>query len=209
VDGIDFALVVTMRSKLLLACAALLAAAACATYSSADAPSHASDGRSFALRDVGLPMENVAQLDAGVWRGSEPGPVGLRALKAAGFRSIVDLRAGGDERREAEALGLKVIEVPIHASITCDPPSPEQVREFLDAVTDPRNQPVYVHCIHGRDRTGLMCAVYRMEVCGWTREEATEEMHAFGFRSWYRDFVSFLGGYECSGKYTREQSETR
>src|SRR5436190_428795 len=82
----------------------------------------------------------------------------------------------------AAALGLKVVEIPIRASLTCDPPNPAQVKQFLDVVTDPANQPVYVHCQYGRDRTGAMCAVYRMEASGWTREEALEEMHAFGFR---------------------------
>jgi tyrosine-protein phosphatase SIW14 len=197
-----------MQAKRLLAFAlAALAPAACATYSPQRAPTHATDGRTFALRDSGLPMDNVARIDEGVWRGSAPGASGMRALKSAGFRTVIDLRSGGDDKRLGEAVGLNVVEIPLHAAVTCDPPSEEQVRRFLDVVSDPANRPVYVHCAYGRDRTGVMCALYRMEVCGWTREEAMEEMRAFGFRTWYQDFLSFLTDYEPCGRYTRAQDE--
>ena len=146
-------------------------------------------------------MQNVAKLDDGLWRGSAPDADGLRALKALGFKTVIDLRAGADERRAAEAAGLRLVAVPIHAGITCDPPDPDAVRLFLDAVTDPANRPAYVHCEYGRDRTGTMSALYRMEVSGWTLDQALEEMHAFGFRTWYADFLSFLNGYERCGEY--------
>lgn len=175
---------------------------ACATYDPAHAPACSSDGIcTFAERCSELPMQNVAKLDDGLWRGSAPDAAGMRALKALGFKSVIDLRAGADERHAAEAARLQLVDVPIRAGLTCDPPDPEAVRRFLDAVTDPANRPAYVHCQYGRDRTGTMCAIYRMEVSGWTREQALEEMHAFGFRSWYADFLSFLDGYSCCGAY--------
>ena len=41
--------------------------------------------------------------------------------------------------------------------------------------------PVLVHCQHGADRTGTMCAVYRIAVDGWTKKEAIREMRDGGF----------------------------
>ncbi|WP_162136240.1 fused DSP-PTPase phosphatase/NAD kinase-like protein, partial [Zavarzinella formosa] len=35
--------------------------------------------------------------------------------------------------------------------------------DFLQIMDDPANHPVWVHCTAGRDRTGAMCAAYRME----------------------------------------------
>ena len=38
-----------------------------------------------------------------------------------------------------------------------------------------------VHCNLGSDRTGTMCAVYRIAVQGWSKEDAVEEMTRGGF----------------------------
>jgi protein tyrosine phosphatase (PTP) superfamily phosphohydrolase (DUF442 family) len=180
----------------------LLLLAACASYDPARAPVRSSDGVcAFAERCADLPMQNVAMLDEGFWRGSAPDAEGMRALRARGFRSVIDLRAGAYERRAAEDAGLRLVAIPLRADLTCDPPDAATVRRFLDAVTDPANRPAYVHCQYGRDRTGTMSALYRMEVSGWTLDQALEEMHAFGFRSWYADFVTFLNGYTCCGDY--------
>jgi tyrosine-protein phosphatase SIW14 len=46
---------------------------------------------------------------------------------------------------------------------------------------DPANHPVLVHCTAGRDRTGAMCAVFRMEFDRWRPDDALAEMREFGF----------------------------
>lgn len=40
----------------------------------------------------------------------------------------------------------------------------------------------YVHCRHGRDRTGLVVGCYRMWIDGWSEATAAREMDAMGFR---------------------------
>jgi protein tyrosine/serine phosphatase len=73
--------------------------------------------------------------------------------------------------------------------------NPEMVRKAVALMADPANQPVFVHCRQGRDRTGVVVAVYRMEIDGWSREEAEEEMQAYGFHDvWFR-MKSFVRGY--------------
>ena len=44
-----------------------------------------------------------------------------------------------------------------------------------DAIADPANQPVFVHCAAGVQRTGAAIAVYRLRHCGWTLEQALAE----------------------------------
>ena len=60
-------------------------------------------------------------------------------------------------------------------------PTPTQISEFLRIVNDPAKQPVYVHCVGGRHRTGVMTAIYRMTSDRWTAEQAFAEMKRFKF----------------------------
>jgi protein tyrosine/serine phosphatase len=70
----------------------------------------------------------------------------------------------------------------------------EDVVGFLKVVTDTNNLPVFVHCQRGADRTGLMCAMYRIVVCGWSKSEAIDEMKngGFNFNPAWHDLVSFI-----------------
>tara|TARA_B100001094_G_C17501585_1_gene471289 strand:+ start:208 stop:474 length:267 start_codon:yes stop_codon:yes gene_type:complete len=52
---------------------------------------------------------------------------------------------------------------------------------FLKIVSAPQKQPVLVHCQHGADRTGTMCAIYQVALQGWTKEEAIREMKDGGY----------------------------
>ena len=52
---------------------------------------------------------------------------------------------------------------------------------FLPVADDASCAPALVHCVAGRDRTGTMCAVYRMECDGWKPARAAAEMRGYGF----------------------------
>ena len=56
---------------------------------------------------------------------------------------------------------------------------------------DSNNTPVFVHCQYGAERTGTMCAIYRIAVEGWNKNEAIEEMTkgGFGFHSIWKNLV--------------------
>ena len=61
----------------------------------------------------------------------------------------------------------------------------QHLRQFLAVVNDPANQPIFVHCQHGADRTGFMVAAYRVLRQGWDCGSAVAELHTFGFhRIW-------------------------
>ena len=57
----------------------------------------------------------------------------------------------------------------------------EIIEAFLKIVSDKKNAPVFVHCQYGADRTGTMCAIYRIVILGWPKEEAIREMKEGGF----------------------------
>ena len=73
-------------------------------------------------------------------------------------------------------------------------PEEKEIVRFLQIVTDPRRQPVLVHCQHGADRTGTMCALYRVAVQGWTKGEAIREMTdgGYGFHSTWKNLIQWV-----------------
>lgn len=60
-------------------------------------------------------------------------------------------------------------------------PTAEQIATFLSIVNDPANQPVYVHCVGGKHRTGVMTAIYRMTQENWAPARAFQEMKSYRF----------------------------
>lgn len=130
-------------------------------------------------------VRNVGRVGPGLYRGSEPNAEGLDSLKALGIRTVVNLRHyhGSREERLCRERGLDYVRI---ATASSDAPRDADVRRFLEIVSDPARQPVYFHCLRGKDRTSVMCAAYRMAVQDWPLEAALAEMKAFGFwRGWH------------------------
>jgi len=85
-------------------------------------------------------------------------------------------------------LGFQYVHLPFaHAK-----PKEADVVAFLKVVENAANQPVFVHCQAGVDRTGMMTAAYRIVVEGWTKEDAVREMRATGFHPWHLDIPRYL-----------------
>lgn len=134
---------------------------------------------------VSLPgLPSIGRVAPGIFRGAQPEPEGYATLKAIGIRTVVNFRQRHGEREAVEAAGMRYIEIPMSFFTKADP---AVVRKALSVMTDPANQPVFLHCSRGVDRVGVVVAVYRMEVDGWSKEEAEAEMDALGFHKiWYR-----------------------
>ena len=73
-------------------------------------------------------------------------------------------------------------------------PEDEQIIRFLQIVSDKKRSPVFVHCMHGSDRTGTMCAAYRIVMEGWGNQEAIDEMveGGFGFHMTWKELIDYL-----------------
>ena len=138
-------------------------------------------------------VERFAQVDSGLARGSRPNELGVASLAGHGFRTVVSLREDHDERARVTAAGMRYVEIPMKIGPFGAPvPTEAQARAFLEAVTDPAGRPAYVHCKHGRDRTGVMVALYRVKVSGWAAEDAVREAEDRGLRPQYKSYRRWI-----------------
>ncbi len=154
------------------------------------------DGSRVSERIFGLAgLSNVGRVAPALYRGAQPRPDGYATLKAMGIRTVVNLRLLHSEKKAVEAAGMRSIEIPMN---TFKDVNAEKVREAIALMRNPANQPVFVHCAHGQDRTGIVVAAYRMEADGWSREDAIAEMQAFGFNDVWHELMEFVRKYPAT-----------
>ena len=140
-----------------------------------------------------------AEIRPGLARGGAPGEAGLRYLKEHGYKTVVSFLPDPAESAWVVQAGMKYVHVPMRSSFFfADTPTKEQIHQFLEIARDSTQFPAYIHCKAGKDRTGAMTAIYRMEVCGWTAEEAVDEMRAFGFSSRYGRLMDYVQAYSVA-----------
>lgn len=141
-------------------------------------------------------VDYAAQVAPGLWRGGMPDDIGVKWLRDQGIRTVVNLRHyhGESEGELVRAAGMRYERIPLEST---DAPELEQVRRFFEIIGDPAAQPVYVHCLHGVDRTGTMIALYRMQVERWTNSDALAEMEHFGAHSVLHDLRRFVDSYQA------------
>jgi uncharacterized protein (TIGR01244 family) len=127
-------------------------------------------------------ISNYTRVDAVVACGGATETSALDGLKQDGFKAVINLRqasergANIDENRaRAEALGLKYIHIPFNGGA----PENKTFDDFLAAIADKSNQPVYVHCASA-NRVGAVWLAKRVLQDGWTVEKATEEARMIG-----------------------------
>jgi protein tyrosine/serine phosphatase len=140
------------------------------------------------LELAGVP--NFHKVSDELYRGAQPSAEGMRRLKQLGVKTIINLRSFHSDRDEIGQTQLTYEHIymkPWHAE-------DKEVVRFLRIVTDPNRTPVFVHCQRGADRTGTMCAIYRIFVQGWTKDDAIEEMTegGFGFYSGWENLISYI-----------------
>lgn len=141
-----------------------------------------------AIEKPGLP--NLHRVAPGLYRGAQPTAEGMKELEKMGIKTVINLRAFHSDKDEIGKAKLACESIPVKTW----KPTEDQVVQFLKIVTDKNRGPIFVHCQHGADRTGTMCAIYRVAVCGWTKQQAIEEMTQgdFGFHPMWKNLPKFI-----------------
>jgi tyrosine-protein phosphatase SIW14 len=166
-----------------------------AQSSPSGAPKDASPPPIVLAHKISIPgVPNAGKISETLFRGAQPAVTGLEQLKQLGFTTVVNLRgwegAVSSERKKAEVLGLRFINIPVSG---WSPPSDEQVAQFLSLFHEAPGEKIFIHCKYGEDRTGVMIAAYRIAESHWSAKQAMEEMYFFGFhKRWHPSMQSYV-----------------
>jgi uncharacterized protein (TIGR01244 family) len=127
-------------------------------------------------------VTNFSRVDATVGCGGATQATAMPALRKDGFTSVINLRLASEQgadidasRAAAETAGLKYIHLPFDVAS----PDPKLVDNFLAAVADKSNQPVYIHCASA-NRVGSVWMIKRALQDGWDVAKAQQEAEAIG-----------------------------
>ncbi|MCA9007096.1 MAG: tyrosine-protein phosphatase [Planctomycetaceae bacterium] len=134
------------------------------------------------LQMEGVP--NLFRVNDRLYRSAQPNATGMQNLKALGIETIINLRSFHSDRDEIGSTGLGYE----HIYMKAWHPEQKEVVRFLQLVTNEKRTPVLVHCKHGADRTGTMCAIYRIVIEDWSKADAIREMTEGGYafnEVWY------------------------
>ena len=125
-------------------------------------------------------IHNFSKIDDNIYRGSAPTVEDVVNLhKKYGIRKIIslDLNSGKKINRICKLLHIKHVNLPINGDKkTMIDFLNHDIRDLLE-----NNKPSYIHCLHGKDRTGLAVALYKVKCKGMDPDDAIEEANKFGF----------------------------
>ncbi len=126
-------------------------------------------------------VKNFGEVSGEVWRGGKPTREGMRWLGEREVKTIIDLQMEDESGDVLEGVRY----VPIRCSLWhCDE---VDVAAVLKAIEE-SPKPVFIHCLQGRDRTGLAVAAWRMKH-GMSEEEAIAEMERYGTNPWWNGAI--------------------
>lgn len=152
-------------------------------------------------------LPNFHKISDKLYRGAQPLRGAAATLAQLGVKTIINLRGEDDlsrvEQKEAETAGLRYFG---EAMPGLGAPSDEQVARVMAIINNPENQPVFIHCKRGADRTGTIAAIYRISNEGWTGERAIAEARLYGM-SWAEfGMKNYISAYYERQVRTRKQS---
>jgi uncharacterized protein (TIGR01244 family) len=142
-------------------------------------------------------LPNFHRINAGLYRGGQPKDNGFERLASLGIKTVINLRDDDDredaEAKEVIAAGLRYFNVPLNDLF--GRPSEEKMEHILAIINAPENQPVFIHCRRGSDRTGTVVAVYRISQDGWTAKQAMSEAKSRGMGFWVIGMKDYISDY--------------
>jgi len=127
-------------------------------------------------------ITNLARVESTVACAGAVTPSAVAEIKKMGFAAIINLRQpteqGADieaETAAAKTAGMKFYNIPFNNAA----PDPAVVDRFLLTISQPGNQPAFIHCASG-NRAAAMWFVKRVLLDNWDIERAGAEAASLG-----------------------------
>src|SRR5205823_583227 len=135
-------------------------------------------------------LRNFHKVTGHLYRSGQPTAEGFRALERRGVRTVLSLRDHHEDEDEASGTNLRLLRVKMDSWNIKD----KDVAKVLAILRRKKDGPFLVHCWHGADRTGVICAMYRMVEQHWSREEAIRELRegGYGFHRVWENIIRYL-----------------
>lgn len=117
-----------------------------------------------------------------LYRSGQPRGLGLEFVRLYGIRTLINLRSPDsdgtpEEKSFAAANGLNFYNFSIGSSTA---EIDKAAQRFLAIAADKSNWPILVHCSRGKERAGVMSAIYRIEFDRWRNADALAETYRLG-----------------------------
>jgi tyrosine-protein phosphatase SIW14 len=164
---------------------------------------------------IQIALPHFATVREGVlYRSGQPRGLGLAWVKHSGVRTLINLRKPDsdgtpEEKAFAAENGLNFHNFSIgssHADIE------QTVARFLAIVDDQSNWPILVHCSRGKERSGVLSAVFRIEYDRWPNDQALQETYRLGLEKGHmpipENFIkNYRARWDADGKASQQPSE--
>ncbi len=141
-------------------------------------------------------LRNFHEVNDKLYRGGQPKDDEFAELKKLGIVTVIDIRDNDDnalkEKAMVEKAGMRFINYPLG---NWSRPDIQDIDKILAEIAVPANQPVFVHCKRGSDRTGTVIAVYRIAHDDWDAKRASDEAKTFGIGWWEFGMKDFINDY--------------
>lgn len=173
-----------MRNRIALLWPLWISLAACRTNGPTPAP-EAPPASALAETLESHTCGSIARLHVlgGVFLASQPAAEDFEQARAEGVRTIINLRAAGeqgdfDERAVVTGLGLAYVSLPISGAAGLDDATFERARELLNTA----ERPILLHCASA-NRVGAVWIPWRVLEGGLGLEQAVVEAKTIGLKT--------------------------
>jgi protein tyrosine/serine phosphatase len=131
--------------------------------------------------------------DRGLFRGPNPGAF-LEILQGMGITKIINLQEGWwdmldfknyDVDIRAREHNMLVIHEPMRNFSFVKEAQVDRILKEIRGSLD-QKQKIYIHCRRGKDRTGLICGLWRVLEHGLSIDEAIDEWRSLGHSRFYK-----------------------
>jgi tyrosine-protein phosphatase SIW14 len=127
-------------------------------------------------------VTNAASIATNLYRGAQPSLDGFAGLHKLGVDIVVDFRDETNEikleKKSVESQGMKFVSVPWRGDAL---PTHDELVTFFKLLRDNPDKKIFIHCEYGKDRTGVMSALYRIAVEHWSADQSIAEMKEFHY----------------------------